>query len=410
MAVYKCKICGGNLKIEAGMTVCKCEYCGTMQTIPFPSKSENKVFPKVYPEAGTPLKEEKVETQKANATSTQSEVSTFVDSSGGQANESDIGKTQRQHSKWVWIALAGAFSVVLGVSYIESAVIQPQNNYDKAIQYMENQDYEAAINLFEDNLEYKDSATQLLNCRVALAEYYLAQNDFENAETILSEMENDTSLVSKEQQSAIAGKVEQKRQEIQNNKVEIEISNIRDSNMHDIVEFGIYGEKAIEWIILDKQDDRVFLTTRDVLLSDEVQDSGNREHIRWGNCTLRTLWANGEFYEKSFSDAERAHIQLTHLSNDGYTNATWSEPSIHLEAEETDDYIFLLSVDEVSNYISDATDVVDNEYIESYITRTPVTDRGEFAYVYNGEIHIEDGGAYALWPQGIRPAMWISVS
>ena len=34
MAVIKCKMCGGNLNIEEGMTVAECEYCGTTQTIP----------------------------------------------------------------------------------------------------------------------------------------------------------------------------------------------------------------------------------------------------------------------------------------------------------------------------------------------------------------------------------------
>lgn len=34
MAVIKCKMCGGNLQIEEGMTVCECEYCGSKQTIP----------------------------------------------------------------------------------------------------------------------------------------------------------------------------------------------------------------------------------------------------------------------------------------------------------------------------------------------------------------------------------------
>ncbi|MBD5103287.1 MAG: toll/interleukin-1 receptor domain-containing protein [Ruminococcaceae bacterium] len=34
MAVFKCKICGGNLEITEGMTACECEYCGTKQTVP----------------------------------------------------------------------------------------------------------------------------------------------------------------------------------------------------------------------------------------------------------------------------------------------------------------------------------------------------------------------------------------
>ena len=34
MAVLKCKMCGGNLDVEEGMTVCECEYCGSKQTVP----------------------------------------------------------------------------------------------------------------------------------------------------------------------------------------------------------------------------------------------------------------------------------------------------------------------------------------------------------------------------------------
>ena len=34
MAVFKCKMCGGDLQIQANVTVCECEYCGTRQTVP----------------------------------------------------------------------------------------------------------------------------------------------------------------------------------------------------------------------------------------------------------------------------------------------------------------------------------------------------------------------------------------
>ena len=34
MTVFKCKMCGGNLEILDGMTICECEYCGSTQTIP----------------------------------------------------------------------------------------------------------------------------------------------------------------------------------------------------------------------------------------------------------------------------------------------------------------------------------------------------------------------------------------
>ena len=34
MATFKCKMCGGQLEIIQGTTVCTCEYCGTQQTLP----------------------------------------------------------------------------------------------------------------------------------------------------------------------------------------------------------------------------------------------------------------------------------------------------------------------------------------------------------------------------------------
>ena len=34
MPVLKCKICGGDLEITGGASVCVCQYCGTQQTLP----------------------------------------------------------------------------------------------------------------------------------------------------------------------------------------------------------------------------------------------------------------------------------------------------------------------------------------------------------------------------------------
>ncbi len=34
MALFKCKMCGGDLEIAEGVTIAECEYCGTKQTVP----------------------------------------------------------------------------------------------------------------------------------------------------------------------------------------------------------------------------------------------------------------------------------------------------------------------------------------------------------------------------------------
>ena len=34
MAIIKCKMCGGDLNLVEGSSVCECEYCGRKQTVP----------------------------------------------------------------------------------------------------------------------------------------------------------------------------------------------------------------------------------------------------------------------------------------------------------------------------------------------------------------------------------------
>lgn len=34
MTIFKCKMCGGSLEIADDMSVAKCQYCGTKQTLP----------------------------------------------------------------------------------------------------------------------------------------------------------------------------------------------------------------------------------------------------------------------------------------------------------------------------------------------------------------------------------------
>ncbi len=42
MAIIKCKMCGGDLNVQEGMSVAECEYCGTKQTVPS-ADSEKKM-------------------------------------------------------------------------------------------------------------------------------------------------------------------------------------------------------------------------------------------------------------------------------------------------------------------------------------------------------------------------------
>ena len=49
MAVFKCKMCGGDLDVVNGMSVAECEYCGTKQTLPKLNDNEKEIM---YDRAG----------------------------------------------------------------------------------------------------------------------------------------------------------------------------------------------------------------------------------------------------------------------------------------------------------------------------------------------------------------------
>ena len=49
MSVFKCKMCGGDLEITEGMSVCECQYCGSKQTLPKLSDEKKK---NLYDRAG----------------------------------------------------------------------------------------------------------------------------------------------------------------------------------------------------------------------------------------------------------------------------------------------------------------------------------------------------------------------
>lgn len=117
----------------------------------------------------------------------------------------------------------------------------------------------------------------------------------------------------------------------------------------DKVLFGAYeqdgdpsdGKEAIQWTVLDVRDGKA------LLLSDKVLDSRayHDEHVpvTWADCSLR-LWLNGKFLRESFTADERERIVRTRLVNSD--NAVYGTRG----GSDTEDEVFLLSLDEVEEY------------------------------------------------------------
>lgn len=106
------------------------------------------------------------------------------------------------------------------------------------------------------------------------------------------------------------------------------------------VTFGTYeqdndlenGKEPIEWIVLDYRDGQYLLFARYILEGKKIHDEYGAGARAWQTCSLRT-WLNTDFYTTAFTEEERSHIVLTRL-----------------EDTATQDYVFLLSYEEIEEY------------------------------------------------------------
>jgi len=106
---------------------------------------------------------------------------------------------------------------------------------------------------------------------------------------------------------------------------------IQGADVGDIVTFGDYT-----WYVINKTDSGCTLLSEECVAEKAYNEK--YESITWEECTLRT-WLHDDFYNE-FNDDEKAMIEKTHNSNPD--NSKYSTDG----GSDTDDYVFLLSLDE----------------------------------------------------------------
>ena len=125
------------------------------------------------------------------------------------------------------------------------------------------------------------------------------------------------------------------------------------ANIGEYVTFGRYeqdndkanGPEPIEWLVLDKQDGKMLLLSKYIIENKVFHKQWGIE-VTWDMCDLR-IWLNGEFYKTAFNSTEQGLIETTHLTT------PMSEENIMYGihgAEDTDDKVFVLSVEEALTY------------------------------------------------------------
>lgn len=103
-------------------------------------------------------------------------------------------------------------------------------------------------------------------------------------------------------------------------------------------------KEPIEWIVLKEEEHCCLCISKYLLDCKPYHDFS--KNVTWQDCTLRN-WLNHEFFMSAFSAEEREKILLSIVKN---------------PVGNTQDYIFLLSTDEVEELFDDeAEDYVDYE-------------------------------------------------
>jgi len=181
------------------------------------------------------------------------------------------------------------------------------------------------------------------------------------------------------------------------------------------------GAEDIEWFVLDKQEEKVLLLSRECLTCMPYFD--REGDITWENCSLRK-WLNEEFFQTTFTEQERKFIALTKNENpDEDMHGTEG-------GNDTQDYVFLLSEIEARVYLrsdeskymigsAEPTEFaksqgisISNEGmgdISPWWLRSPGTYGNSAIFVEkNGEINPNGAIVTNEYYCGVRPAVWIN--
>lgn len=191
----------------------------------------------------------------------------------------------------------------------------------------------------------------------------------------------------------------------------------------DTVTFGAYeqdnnhsnGAEPLEWIVLDRQDDKVLLLSRYVLDCKQYHETSWCD-ITWAECSLRE-WLNTAFYETAFDEEQQRQIMETEVFNQD--NKEYDTPG----GVTTYDKVFLLSLDEACKYTQEAKTrkakatayAMDSELwtnSENYAywwLRSPGYYSVDAAYVNTHGAVDENGYDVRNTDVGVRPALWVKI-
>lgn len=260
-----------------------------------------------------------------------------------------------------------AVLLVVGIYF---GIKNPYAKYYLANAYQSVGFYNQAINTYKKIGTLKDSEERIAECRYQKGLDAMAEEDYKNAKKAF----------------AAAGNYKDSDQK----KVDMEKLYIKNSEIGDTIRIG-----ENKWRILDVQGNQVLLL-KDLALSGMAYNN-NPGDITWEQSTLRN-WLNTEFLDVSFSEAEKNNIILTNVKNDD--NPLYGTDG----GNDTQDYIYLLSINELDQYIDLIPDLKSNSWL-----RSPGNQQNSAAFLSVNGHAMEYGYEASSEEFRVKPVMWFNL-
>lgn len=301
--------------------------------------------------------------------------------------------------------IAAGCSLILLAVVVYIYMIVPGNKYNKAIDLAAQGEYDAAIEVFRELGDYKDSAFRAKETTYQKADDLYSHNQLVEAANIFNNLRFDDS----------EERVKQIKDEM-----------IQNAKVGDTILFGDYeqdgntanGKEMIEWIVLEKAEGNILIISKYGI---EAMDfNSTSEEVYWENSSLRA-WLNGRFPDNSFSRENPSDVVQSILTSQRYPEADEDTDLEELILEDyvTRDKIFLLSSSQLEEYFpdEDSRKCIATEYaIEngvaaaadnscSWWLRSPGSGRDMFEYVWNQYGTVASSPQQVI--QAVRPAMRI---
>ena len=180
---------------------------------------------------------------------------------------------------------------------------------------------------------------------------------------------------------------------------------IADAAVGDAVVFGTYeqngnssdGAEKIEWIVLEKLDDKLLLISRECLDTKPINEV--RADVEWTESTLFT-WLNGEFMQTAFSESEMASV----VESDGVKVTI---PSAE-EAKKYYEYDSWRAADATEYAVNNGARLQNGKCWWWLLDKGEIANSNSYVY-FNGTIRT-DGLSVDYQSVAVRPMMWVSSS